>query len=322
MKWKKELEKIIYSKKRSNTEKLLSSIKNKNIPKLYRYFSFSSKNPCIYNNQCTKIHNCLKEKKRVFDYSYLSLKHNMIGLSSPLDFNDPFDSQFKLSGEFAEKILKNGLENEIYPIEITDKQMKTIKESSDIYKTSQELFGVDLKKKLEKSMLDLLDYEMYPILNTIRIACFSEVNDSILMWSHYANNHTGFCVEYDFNKLNNIKLLDNLYPVFYKEFLFDVSDVFFKSYKGTEADELDIYASVLTKNKEWNYEREWRYLSYGGDFILNVPRPESVYLGSRVSDENKNSIINLFNETNIPLFQMKPDNSEFKLNYFPINKKI
>jgi hypothetical protein len=29
-----------------------------------------------------------------------------------------------------------------------------------------------------------------------KVSSSSEVSDSILMWSHYADNHRGFCVEY------------------------------------------------------------------------------------------------------------------------------
>ena len=32
-------------------------------------------------------------------------------------------------------------------------------------------------------------------------ACFSEVNDSLLMWGHYGNSNKGYCLEYDTNDL-------------------------------------------------------------------------------------------------------------------------
>ncbi len=34
------------------------------------------------------------------------------------------------------------------------------------------------------------------------IACLTETEDSLLMWSHYANNHCGMCVEYDLLSIN------------------------------------------------------------------------------------------------------------------------
>ena len=34
-----------------------------------------------------------------------------------------------------------------------------------------------------------------------KMSCFSEIHDSILMWSYYANSHMGICIEYDLSKL-------------------------------------------------------------------------------------------------------------------------
>ncbi len=319
MKWKKEMEKIIYSEENNKSEKRLMTIKNKNIPKLYRYFSFSPNYNCLYNKKCTNENNCYKEKKETFDYSYTCLKYNMIGLSSPLDFNDPFDAQFKLSKKFGEKILKNGLENGTYDIDITDEQMKIIKESSDIFKTSSEMFGVDLKNTIEP-IEGLMDYSIYTLLNPLKIACFSEVNDSILMWSHYTDNHKGFCVEYDFNKINDINIINDLYPVFYKKSLFDIADIFFKSYTKKEIDKLEFLSPILTKNKEWAYEKEWRYISSEDKYILNIQKqPQNIYLGSRINDKNKNAIISLFKDSDTHIFQMTPDKSQFKLNSIQID---
>ena len=49
--------------------------------------------------------------------------------------------------------------------------------------------------------------------------CLSETPSSILMWSHYAMNHTGFCVEYDFNNLSaeNHYILEHLEKVNYTD---------------------------------------------------------------------------------------------------------
>lgn len=320
MRWKKELEDIIYSKKEIKSKKQAISTKNKNIPeKLYRYFSFSHNNNCIYNKKCTNENNCHKSKEKDFDYSYACLKHDMIGLNSPLEFNDPFDSKFRLSSEFGEKLVKHNIMSGKYHdyINITNDQMKIIEKSQSVAKTMQNLFKIDLKDAVDSGE-KLLDFYLYPLLNKLKIACFSEINDSILMWSHYTNNHEGFCVEYDFKKFNNHKIMDNLYPVFYKDSLVDISDLFYRTCTGGKLNDLEYYSFVLTKNKEWSYEKEWRYVHDYNEFILNVPKPETVYLGSRISDKNKKMILNLFKNTNVSIFQMKADNTKFKLNLVPI----
>jgi len=48
------------------------------------------------------------------------------------------------------------------------------------------------------------------------VVCLNEKKDNILMWSHYAKNHTGFCIEYDHKSLvSGAPRLRLLYPVFY-----------------------------------------------------------------------------------------------------------
>ena len=54
-----------------------------------------------------------------------------------------------------------------------------------------------------------------------KICSFSAVNDSILMWGHYAQDHKGFCVEYDLEKLEpDHPLRRTLYPVIYSPQLY------------------------------------------------------------------------------------------------------
>ena len=50
------------------------------------------------------------------------------------------------------------------------------------------------------------------IKTSILICCFSLRNDSILMWSHYAKNHTGACVEFevDDNDFRKVRYAKNL----------------------------------------------------------------------------------------------------------------
>ena len=70
-----------------------------------------------------------------------------------------------------------------------------------------------------ESMLSLIDI-WFPALaeaskKNSTMACFSESIQSVLMWSHYADSHTGFALEYDFRPtLNDIKNAA-LFPVIY-----------------------------------------------------------------------------------------------------------
>jgi hypothetical protein len=50
-----------------------------------------------------------------------------------------------------------------------------------------------------------------------RIVCASQVPDSILMWSHYAANHTGVVLEFDTGEQPFCRITDLTLPVIYSE---------------------------------------------------------------------------------------------------------
>ena len=72
----------------------------------------------------------------------------------------------------------------------------------------------------------------------IRVSCFSEQNDSILMWAYYANGYKGICVEYDFSDMENKKRMSR---VLYKEKRTFSSKFWYR-----------------IKAHCWKHEKEWR----------------------------------------------------------------
>jgi hypothetical protein len=84
-------------------------------------------------------------------------------------------------------------------------------------------------------------------LNNIGICCFSRTKDSILMWSHYASKHKGFCVEYKTDYDNyGINPLDINYVSKFKK-----AQYFEKAQRA-------IFHLIHTKSNEWKYEQELR----------------------------------------------------------------
>jgi hypothetical protein len=83
-----------------------------------------------------------------------------------------------------------------------------------------------------------------------RLASFSNNENSMLMWSHYAENHTGLMVEYYFEgELPDGVGIDK---VNYSHTT--------KRYKEKEHYLFNQY--MLTKNKDWSYEKEVRLFAY------------------------------------------------------------
>ena len=113
------------------------------------------------------------------------------------------------------------------------------------------------------------------------VACFTENPENLTMWSHYANNHSGVCVEFDLVELTDKqkeRMANRLYKVKYVKELPDACRTVLeglKKGKRISAGRL-IQDSRKNKLKSWSYEEEWRlalpristpkiYFNYGID---------------------------------------------------------
>lgn len=247
---------------------------------------------------------CLKElliphsifQYRSFDdagYKVESLKKNYVWLSMPKDFNDPYDC----AGCFdMEKTLENLLREKQQNGDIS----KILSRHKNLSNTTQEILEnsrAKLKNALQKK---------------VKISCFSETYNNILMWSHYAQNHTGFCIEYN---ISNLELTNSfkkqLFPVFYTPKPIDMSKAILSKQK-------EIFENILIINKseDWKYEREWRYITSSEDdskFIMPV-KPKAIYLGTKISEKNKNIMLEIANNKyQIPCYELQQQMNSFKL---------
>ena len=152
------------------------------------------------------------------------------------------------------------------------------------------------------------------------IACFSEDVQSILMWSHYADSHRGFALEYDFRSTLNEPLPRvGLYPVIYSEERYDASAYLtwaLLTVMSIKAFNPDISANIkaaLYKSKHWEYEKEWRMIDPGPHDILNPGptfieyRPKAIYYGQNIEAKNMDRLHGIAVEKGIEEFEMKID---------------
>ena len=188
-------------------------------------------------------------------------------------------------------------------------------------------------------MNDALEYICY-LRDRLKIACLSEVFDSTLMWSHYADCHKGFAIRY---RIDDFKIIecskctkreicwrpDNmLYPVIYKNKRFNATlialskaiilrDGMLKEIGWTE-EELPIpILSVLQKEIAWKYEKEWRIICKNFNNETIKIKPDALYLGEDISCENAIKLSRIAKKKGIPLYKMSIDyySPEFNLDY-------
>jgi len=176
------------------------------------------------------------------EHSLDILENDQLWMSSPMSFNDPFDCEYTF--------------NYGKPTNIHNFLSKNRKE---------ELPDID-HEKIDKFMEEIINDIHTDMVNhftnlskhRLFITCFSEIKDSVLMWSHYADDHKGICIEFDFKQLGIKNPRTRiLFPVFYNEKVFDTTkylQAFFDKEK-TFNNMMDI-CSAINKSKKWNDEKE------------------------------------------------------------------
>jgi Protein of unknown function (DUF2971) len=148
-------------------------------------------------------------------------------------------------------------------------------------------------------------------LKEIGVACFSESVDDFLMWSHYADGHRGFCLEFDtryppFQWAQQVQYSD-FYP------LVDIAALLF------EGDKYDPGPLLITKSRHWSYEKEWRTLHEEGniEFEIDVAALTGIYFGCSIPDVHKQTILLLLSGSSTKVHAMKRSETQFRLT--PIN---
>ncbi len=148
----------------------------------------------------------------------------------------------------------------------------------------------------------------------IRISCLCNKTDrnnldsveNLLMWAHYADHHKGICVRYMIP--HNFQLIDEnneriilLKPVIYRD-------------KKISVKNITLEDAFYLKSSQWGYENEYRVLYFsealtnsGEDRFVTLGGVKilSVYLGAKISKENKAFIMRGLAGTEIPVYQMK-----------------
>ncbi len=135
------------------------------------------------------------------------------------------------------------------------------------------------------------------------------------MWSHYADQHRGFCIEYERTPDNELGS-DNCHPVKYCD---DYSAIIggLEFFKRPESVLHDV---IYTKASCWAYESEWRLAFFSRELEplqreRTIPaRIRSIIFGLRASDATISTIARtLAAQQDVEFYQMKSTGHRFHL---------
>jgi hypothetical protein len=123
------------------------------------------------------------------------------------------------------------------------------------------------------------------------VLALSEVNNNILMWSHYADKHCGICIEFQRTDTNELGNWDYCLPVLYQQEL--------PSFNPLELEDSKAVTQALsTKGQYWKYEQEWRILTYESNKHFPLPgNITAVIFGLNMLQKDRDAIVSLLGHT-------------------------
>ena len=165
---------------------------------------------------------------------------------------------------------------------------------------------------------------------SLSIMCFTKNFKNILMWSHYANNHTGVCIGYDYS----CSFFHNKYSCSYSDNVGEIRRIEYTNDRPkfiVPSDLVNDTSEWFKKSKDWKYDKEYRVLlstddaiyNYGSDpamlfFKIHPKYIKRVILGCRMEEKYKKYkkyIYNMLAYYNIEIMESQPDPAHYKLNF-------
>lgn len=265
----------------------------------------------------------------MFLYKYLPaeridvLENLKIRFTQAGSLNDPFELKPYFPSLLSEGFYQRSLNEEFRKIYDSEGYSKLV--SYDAFISQVRYLIPTIEKEFKELGSKKLDYAMSFLHNSIGILSLSENLHNLLMWSHYANSHTGFVIALD-SEHSFFSEIDALGDRQY----FDCGKVKYSFERlHVTVDELEDSRLLFWKPDCWSYEAEWRFVKkfqgqpdflVGEDkvFLFDIPPAciQGVYCGANMSSFDIDKIKDLVKSerlSHVDVNQMKLCEKEFAL---------
>jgi hypothetical protein len=244
-----------------------------------------------------------------FNTNSLSVLINKrVWFSKPATLNDPFDIDIDFTSPMTRSSFK-------YMIQVLKRQKGISKERTETLESlEREIPGQNLLNEMNEVITakfrdDRKDWGVF---------CMCESYDSILMWSHYADCHRGFCVQFIRNQNNKLSNIEYTRPVSYS---YEYPSPNPYKENGTQR----IYDELFfTKAKCWEHEKEWRMLNEEGNRelpLVGITDVSAIIFGLNMPEPQKETIINILSDKqDIEYLQATKVSNKFQLEIVKYHK--
>lgn len=243
-----------------------------------------------------------------------SLLAGDIYLSSPEQFNDPFDCNIPV----AYYLLRDNpeLQHQYFAefLERSRPQLDARQKETEVNRLiSEGKFNDD--NWIEQGITQNKKH-----FSELGVFCLSGSKHELLLWSHYANSHRGFCVGFNAKELFKEMLITHRIgggDVSYRDEYPVLSPI---------TDFAEQFRTQLTfKSSDWKYEKEIRLFKlFAARKSFRIPTSiiTEINLGCNISDEHKNEIIQyVFNNLpHVKIFQGRMVRGKFAVEFVEVGK--
>jgi hypothetical protein len=251
--------------------------------------------------------------ERLYKYQSVSarslenLKLRTLWFSHPSAFNDPFDCAIQvgfkdLTTDDLERVHSYYLSRDDLPPQVRESLV------------SNSAGSPEFRRMIEAALAGFTDSPLTGQSRNLGVACFSAKNDDLLMWSHYADGHRGFCLEFDTSE----EPFSKSEPVMYVDDVPLVNPVDTLDGKSTGSGIIDVM--LRTKHSAWRYEQEWRVLHQEAEksYVYLYHLLTGVYFGTSMPSGQRDVIAQLLLGSPTQLYQMVPGEKAFSLTSEPV----
>jgi hypothetical protein len=234
------------------------------------------------------------------------LKDNQVFFASPSSFNDPFDCGIEIAYHLLQTDEK--LRQEYFRL-VVDRYKPHLSAENKAKEVNR---LIDEKRYMDDQYMAHMHKQSLSKLNQkYGVLSLTPINDNILMWSHYANSHKGFCVGMDSEKLYE-SIGGSLGTVNYSDSYPEISP------------NMDLVEQMILQTRSkahfWGYELEYRHIKNIENeriFTLVPDTITEVILGAAISIEHKTEILDVVKAKHptIKVFQSIPKIRAFEMQF-------
>ncbi|WP_297285084.1 DUF2971 domain-containing protein [uncultured Brachyspira sp.] len=157
--------------------------------------------------------------------------------------------------------------------------------------------------------LNIYNFKNIKNIDRIKICSLAVEYDNFLMWSHYADEHKGICIEYDISYLK--KLNSKINKLILKKVIYTNKIITNKVYpyilKNKDIEYENKFISLFyIKHKNWQYENEYRIIADTKEEYIYLPI-KAIYFGMNASDDDIKLIKSLVKDDTVKFYKMKSD---------------